>query len=316
MNKLPMKISAKNKIAASAAILIFFVLAILGLAARFFRIDMPLPKLKSYTPMPEVTPVLKISSANETEMVYIPAGNFLMGASSEDENAYQNEKPQQEVYLDAFWINRTEVNITSYKECVAEGVCEPPYSLGMEQKGSLTRDSYYDNPSYADFPVVYVSWDAAQTYCAWAGKRLPTEAEWEKAARGTDGRLFPWGNSNVKGDLLNFADCNTDFDWSFKRFDDGFEDTSPVGNYPAGASPYGALDMAGNVWEWTADWYQADFYAEMPLKNPMGPPEGTYKVIRGGDWRSSNWGVRTSLRSRLGPEYANSYIGFRCVQDD
>ncbi len=268
---------------------------------------------------PTMTPVqvqTRHTENGQVDMVYVPQGSFWMGSTTDDRYAYQSEMPQREVTLDAFWIDATEVTNARYAACVEAGACRPPTAFGMIKKNSMTRPSYYDNPDYADFPVVYVDWESAQTFCQWAGKRLPTEAEWEKAARGTDGRMFPWGNKNVTGRLANLADVNTDYDWSIRFVDDGYADTSPVGYYPAGVSPYGALDMAGNVWEWAADWYDETYYQTGPLINPTGPQTGDYKSLRGGCWQSSNWGIRAPVRSRLDPKIGYSYVGFRCAADD
>jgi formylglycine-generating enzyme required for sulfatase activity len=288
----------------------FILMVILGIIFRFDRLVLP---PEGYQPMEAIDVQTRVSKVDGMEMVFVPAGSFPMGSTASDENAFQNEIPQHEVILDGFWIDRTEVTNRMYASCVDAGACELPWAYGYVQYRSITREDYFINAEFQDYPVIYISWYAAQAYCEWASRRLPTEAEWEKAARGTDTRLYPWGNKLVAGDLLNFADTNTDFNWSYHIINDGFEDTSPVGNYPLGASPYGALDMAGNVWEWNADWYGRDYYQESPRENPPGPAAGTHRVIRGGSWRDSNWGTRIAHRSRLSPDQALGYIGFRCA---
>jgi formylglycine-generating enzyme required for sulfatase activity len=267
-----------------------------------------------YTDVPIATPTsalgigsTMISEKDGMEMVYVPAGTFLMG--SPEGVGDDEEHPQHTVYLDAFWFDKTEVTNAMYMNCVAADFCTEPSDFS-----SNTRNSYYGNPTYADYPVIYVTWFQAQDYCSWAGRESPTEAQWEKAARGEDGSTYPWGDQNPTGNLLNFADLNTTYVWSDQSINDGYEDTSPVGNYLDGASVYGALDMAGNVWEWTADWYDATYYSSSPQNNPSGPAESGYRVLRGGSWYLSAPDVRSAFRGRGGPSVAAIYIGFRCAK--
>ena len=228
-------------------------------------------------------------------LVCVPAGDFLMGSTDADGNAYGDEMPQHTVYLDAYWIDQTEVTNARYARCVAAGACQAP-----ESTQSRTRYSYYGNLQYADYPVIEVSWDDAVDYCAWAGRQLPSEAQWEKAARGTDGRIYPWGNQAPNANLLNYFH--------------NLGDTTAAGSYPDGASPYGALDMAGNVWEWTADWYDSDYYSSRTTwRNPAGPSSGDNRVLRGGSWNFYYSGyVRAADRGRDTPDDRYFYRGFRC----
>ncbi len=233
-----------------------------------------------------------VNPADGGEMVCVPAGEFWMGAAEGDPGAEPGEKPGRQVYLDAYWIDRFEVTNAQYQRCVSAGGCTPP-----REERSFSRGSYYRQAAFADFPVVYVDWNQASAYCAWAGEGLPTEAQWEKAARGTDGRLYPWGDQAPTSSLANFLAA----------------DTVRVGSYPEGASPYGAEDMAGNVWEWAADWYSGDYYESAPSRNPPGPQGGGYRVLRGGSWYNEPAYLRVSGRLRTFPDLLGSASGFRCA---
>jgi formylglycine-generating enzyme required for sulfatase activity len=239
--------------------------------------------------------VAAVEAAPKADSVLVPAGEFLMGSTDADSSADSTAKPQHKVYLDAFKIDRTEVTNAMYGKCVQTGACQAPSS-----SGSRKHSSYYGNSQYANYPVIHVTWNDALAYCTWVGGRLPTEAEWEKAARGADGRIYPWGNEPPDKQRCNF------------HGDVG--DTTPVGAYPAGASPYGALDMAGNVWEWVADRYQADYYAVAPARNPPGPAVGDSRVLRGGSWLHAQRLVRAAFRFRNDPEFRIDLLGFRCAR--
>ena len=212
-----------------------------------------------------------ISEIDGMEMVYIPAGTFLMGSSSDDPDTYPDEFPQHEVYLDAFWIDRTEVTNAMYAAFLnAEGnrseggatwLDADDYGVWIEESSG----EWSPMSGYEDHPVVEVTWYGAKAYCEWAGRRLPTEAEWEKAARGEDGRLYPWGDDSPNCNLANYNLCG--------------EGTDEVGMKPDGARPYGALDMAGNVWEWVADWYDDGYFDSTLTINPTGPSSGKYRFV-------------------------------------
>jgi len=242
----------------------------------------------------------------EVEQVFVPAGSFMMGS----EDGGDNERPVHEVTLDAFWLDRTEVTNAQFELFVSE----TGFQTTAEQEGGgyIVSNNEWTYTEGADWrhpqgpssnlnglgphPVVLVSWDDATAFCAWAGGRLPTEAEWEVAARGPESRVYPWGDT-FDGERLNFCDVNCPFDWADKSVDDSYAYTAPVGSYPDGASWVGALDMAGNVWEWVNDWYDSGYYGQSPDENPSGPASGEYRVLRGGAWGNGDGDARSSYRS-------------------
>jgi formylglycine-generating enzyme required for sulfatase activity len=229
-------------------------------------------------------------------MVLIPAGEFLMGSEA------SGEGPPHRLSLDAFYIDRYEVTNAQYQRFVdAAGHRTPQHEV--DARYDLWAGGTFP-PEFKSQPVVNVDWHDAAAYCEWAGKRLPTEAEWEKAARGTDGRLYPWGNDPPTPARLNFA----------RRWE-GPQTLRPVGSFESGRSPYGAYDMAGNVWEWVGDWYGAGYYQAAPARNPRGPGGGSAKVLRGGSWTNLAGLVRATHRYGADPEMRNSDTGFRCARD-
>jgi len=226
------------------------------------------------------------------EVVYVPAGNFLMGSADTDSNRdIYSEIPQHQVYLDAFWISKTQVTNGMFNACVNAGACK--YSVGR-----TTNPNFLD-PLFTTHPVVYISWDMAQTYCAWTGGRLPTEAEWEKAARGPDGQRYPWGSENAR---LKFANANNEIG-----------NTTPVGSFPYGISYYGALDMGGNVREWVSDWYDPEYFKRSPEANPLGPETGEAKVLKGASFKDPWRYSRAANRLSHEPQSPGNVRGFRCA---
>ena len=252
------------------------------------------------TPVPTPTPLLAVITQQGAEMILIPAGAFSMGCDSTNihEVCIVDEEPVHTVMLDAYYIDKFEVTNEQYRACVLAGTCKAPQEIT-----SFTRRDYYTNQEFNNYPVIYVTWNDASAFCTWRGGRLPTEAEWEKAARGTiDQRVYPWGNNAPACGLANFnpgQPCKGD--------------PFAVGSYPDGASLFGVMDIAGNVNEWVADWFLFNYYASSPAENPQGPGSGESKVLRGGSWTNNLNKLQVSNRDSLVPSIASNNIGFRCA---
>jgi len=244
-------------------------------------------------------------------MMFVPSGSFWMGCNdAAANNCNPQERPYHLVTLDSFYVDRTEVTIKDFQVCVDAGVCshhlddQTCFYIILEN-GDLAQSGIWPAFRGTNQPMVCVDWEQAKQYCEWAGKRLPTEAQWEKAARGTDGRVYPWGNDN--------PDCNN----AVTYVDDGSECAPEVtadvcNKSPAGDSPYGLCDMAGNVMEWVADWYDSNYYDTSPTTNPKGPDTGLYRTIRGSSFYPGN---DLTNSGRLGAEASKAFVdrGFRCV---
>jgi serine/threonine-protein kinase len=280
--------------------------------------DTPVRPTWTPTSPPDVEPM----SQDPVPMVSVPAGCFLQGSTSSQieaaaqlclasesapnpktycaRSSFEDEAPQHQVCLEEFRIDQFEVTNARYQACVRAGMCSPP-----QQTSSNRRDFYYGNDAFADYPVVYVTWYNARDYCSWAGKRLPTEAEWEKAARGESGAEWPWGHAFARG-MCNTRPAGSAVNSS---------DTVVVGGFDACASPYGAMDMVGNVWEWVDDWYARDYYSRQVRDNPTGPATTGKKVFRGSSWNSNVGGARAASRAGTDPGGAYFDIGFRCADD-
>jgi formylglycine-generating enzyme required for sulfatase activity len=291
----------------------------------------PVPRTSTPTAIPTESPTpgplpqadaTRVWEKDDAVMVYVPAGQFEMGSDDDgvdyamqlcseyrddcQRRWYENEQPVHTVALDGFWIDKYEVTNAQYQKCVEAGECQAPTTCNW---GEPT----YGEADKADHPAVCVDWQGAQDYCEWAGERLPTEAEWEYAARGPAENVFPWGDT-FDGTLANSCDTNCTQDWKNTDYDDGYEQTAPVGSYPDGTSWCGAEDMAGNVWEWVSDWHDSDYYRVSPAENPGGPSSGEYRVSRGGSWRDGSGSLPAAFRYYSGvPSNRTSNVGFRCA---
>ena len=257
-------------------------------------------QISGIAPSPPVPDIVPSQPAEGENIIYISAGKFTMGSK----DGRSSERPVHTVYLKAYYMDKYEVT-------------NGQYGAFMKATGKSAPKEWNDiRFNESNQPVVGVSWYDAEAYCKWAGKRLPTEAEWEKAARGTDARVYPWGNDFDCG-RGNFDD-ETKYDRETVPGGagcDGYVEIAPVGRFPSGASPYRVHDMAGNAWEWVNDWYDRAYYARSPNKNPTGPDSGKYRVLRGGSWNYGPDYVRAAFRGRSEPDYRDDLIGFRCVKD-
>ena len=247
----------------------------------------------------------RVSPADGMIEVFVPAGVFTMGGV--DPRAPENEKPAHQVSMPGFWIDKVEVTNAMYALCVKSGACRLPQEFHSD-----SRDKYYGDSQFSDYPVIYVTWLQAKTYCEWAGRRLPTEAEWERAARGDDTRVYPWGDQIPDASRANFSNL--------------IGDTANVGNSSAGISPFGVLDMSGNVAEWVNDIYSDTYYTSSLSTNPQGPGgNSNTRVVRGGTYQDAEVDIRVSKRSSVlgsdpnalidSTEWLGTFspkIGFRC----
>ena len=236
-----------------------------------------------------------IIEKDPVEMITIPAGPFIRGSAPGEGRL--DEQPRRKIYLNAFAIDKYEVSNGHYIKFLEETLHKPPLNVFSERP-------FNQEEGIADLPVVQVTWHDAVDYCFWAGKRLPTEAEWEKAARGNDGRLYPWGNETPSPQKANY-----ERDWEEKKT---FVEVTAL---PEGQSPFGLRNLAGNVREWVQDWYDSEYYSSAPDKNPMGPEAGILKVLRGGSWKSFDTDLRATSRGKGGFALKTHGIGFRCARD-
>jgi formylglycine-generating enzyme len=257
-----------------------------------------------------VVPAVTVAEGLEKEvkgkdgapMVLIPEGPFPMGVPHGDRDGGRDEYPRHDVFVNNFYIDKFELTNGRYLEFVKATNHRIPQNPKNATRNLWQGDTITE--SLADRPVVNVDWADANAYCQWAGKRLPTEAEWEKAAKGTADRRFPWGNVEPTNKHLNFNQ-----QWI------GEKTLMPVGSYELGKSPFGVYDMAGNVWEWVNDWYDAKYYEKSPAKNPPGPETGTKRVLRGSGWQNETPTVRIFTRVDSDPTIRNESTGFRCAMD-
>lgn len=264
---------------------------------------------QEWTPEGKKLAAERIKLPAHDEMVVIPAGEFLMGSNKKvDRLAYQAEMPQRTIYLDAYEIDKYEVTTVQYLKYVLANNLDPQVDWKFD--GGNFQETMVNHP------IMHVTWFEADAYCKWAGKRLPTEAEWEKAARGADGRIYPWGNQPAGLTRANFG--RTGLSGPVRDRPERLLLYPPiisVDKYDNAVSPYGLFQMVGNVAEWVADWYDKDYYKTGPDRNPKGPETGTHKAFRGGGWIDSTPTVRVAQRNGTDPKTSMNWLGFRCARD-
>lgn len=265
---------------------------------------------------------IQIREIDRMTMVYVPGGQFEMGSNEEILCPYAS--PAHIVSLDAFWIDQVEVTNSMFTFFLNEQGNQTQNGITWFEPGAghqgvvygyiaENEGNFFTREGYERYPVIEVSWYGAAAYCSWIGGRLPTEAEWEYAARGPNANQYPWGNS-FNGEVVNYCDGYCQESWRDDSYKDGAMLWTAVGNYPEGASWCGAFDLAGNVWEWVNDWWSDDYYAYSPIDNPEGPLDGTLRIARGGSWYDEWWRMSSSCRKGLQPSSARMHwVGFRCV---
>lgn len=233
---------------------------------------------------------ITINSSTSAPMAFIPAGEFAMGS----DRGQNDEQPVHRVSVKAFYLETQEVTVWRYAEFLVSQKTDPPFKWNEATSGS-----------HQNKPVVGVNWYDARDYCRWVGRRLPTEAEWELAARGTEGRMYPWGDTHPTRGHANAGHTK----WH------GYDTLTNVGQFELGKTPNGVYDLAGNLWEWVADWYDATYYQFSPRDNPSGPSAGPLRALRGGAWNNDAKSIRSANRAGYAPDARRNDVGFRCAKD-
>ena len=270
------------------------LVACLSVTARLEASDLPNPSTmvapSRSISQPVQTFSVLVGNRNEVPMVPIPAGEFAMGS----DRGQDDEQPVHRVSLKTFYLDAYEVTVSRYAEFLRSQKPDPPFKWNEALAGAQ------DNKA-----VIGVNWYDARDYCRWVGKRLPTEAEWEMAARGTEGRMYPWGSVHPTKAHANAGQNQ----WR------GYDTLTNVGRYEPGKTPEGVYDLAGNLWEWVADWYDPVYYQFSPRDNPTGPSAGPLKALRGGAWNNDSKTIRSANRAGYAPDARRNDVGFRCARD-